>query len=303
MRLAGCPDATTLHNLVCTPRSRPGGDARFVINRDSQVKDAALVVVDEALMVGLEIGRHLKSFGVPILALGDPAQLPPVNDTPMFGIGDPDVMLTEVHRQAAGSAVLDLATMAREGRPIPSGTYGTSRVLKLSELDDHELLEFDQIIVHTNPMRHAVNLACRTALGRSSTRPEVGDKLVCEENHPDRGLYNGSMHRVLAVGADDSKKRTVSMIVSSLDYPSHSPVEVSVPIDSLMNPHARSGTKRKGVHWMSYGYAITAHKAQGSEWRRVLVIDEQRCFHDDRNRWLYTALTRASERVVLAGLA
>ena len=302
MRLAGCPDATTIHSLVCTPRSRPDGQMRFVINPRSSVSDAALVVVDEALMVDLELGQKLKSFKVPILALGDPAQLFPVNGPSIFGIGAPDVMLTQVHRQAAGNPVLELATMAREGRLIPSGTYGTSRVLRLAELADHELLDFDQIIVATNRMRFSINERCRIALGRRSTMPEAGDKLLSEENDPDRGLYNGGLHHVLAIGAEDSRKRALRMTLSSLDYPGHPSVEVAAAIEFLVNPQAKSGKKQGGVHRMSYGYAITAHKAQGSEWRRILVIDEHRCFAEDRNRWLYTALTRASESVVLARL-
>ena len=50
----------------------------------------------------------------------------------------------------------------------------------------------------------------------------------------------------------------------------------------------------------AYGYAITVHKAQGSEWDKVLVLEERFPFDKEEHaRWLYTAVTRASEKLVL----
>ncbi len=63
---------------------------------------AALVVIDECSMVDADLGNDLLSFGVPVLVLGDPAQLPPLRGGGFFTEAEPDVMLTEVHRQAEG---------------------------------------------------------------------------------------------------------------------------------------------------------------------------------------------------------
>jgi exodeoxyribonuclease V len=95
---------------------------RFVLNEQSIVRDAALIVLDEVSMVGDEMARDLLAFGKPILVLGDPGQLPPIKGDGAFTNTAPDVMLTEIHRQAGESAIIRLATMARQGRPIPTAS-------------------------------------------------------------------------------------------------------------------------------------------------------------------------------------
>jgi exodeoxyribonuclease V len=94
---------------------------RFVLNGQSIVRDAALIVLDEVSMVGDDMARDLLAFGKPILVLGDPGQLPPIRGEGAFTKAAPDVMLTEIHRQAGESAIIRLATMARQGQPIPYG--------------------------------------------------------------------------------------------------------------------------------------------------------------------------------------
>ena len=101
---------------------------RFALNPQSDAADARLIVLDEVSMVGEEMARDLMSFGKPILVLGDPGQLPPIKGEGAFTSDAPDVMLTEIHRQAAESAIIRLATMARQGEPIGFGEYDTLRL-------------------------------------------------------------------------------------------------------------------------------------------------------------------------------
>ena len=112
---------------------------KFLINEQSILRDADLLVLDEVSMVGKEMAHDLMAFGKPILVLGDPGQLPPVKDTGFFTETAPDVMLTEVHRQAGDSAILRLATLAREGLPIPPGAYD-DHVWKMSRRIDCSLI-------------------------------------------------------------------------------------------------------------------------------------------------------------------
>src|SRR5690606_24430402 len=100
----------------------------FSLNRDSAIDKAALVVIDECSMVDEEVGRDLLSFGKPVLVLGDPAQLPPIAGGGFFTEVEPDIMLTEVHRQAADDPIIHLSMLAREGRGLDYGIYGDSRV-------------------------------------------------------------------------------------------------------------------------------------------------------------------------------
>ena len=112
----------------------------FTLNTDSPLRGAALVVVDEYSMVDQQTGRDLLSFGCPVLALGDPGQLPPVRGTQFFS-GEPDVVLTQVHRQAEGSPIIRMSRDVREGRALVPGKYGSSSVLRRSQVSGPQLAE------------------------------------------------------------------------------------------------------------------------------------------------------------------
>src|SRR6478736_3478176 len=128
MRARGCPEASTIHAMIYRSRESDEGGPLFVLNRSSVAAKAALIVVDECSMVDAELGRDLASFGRPVLVLGDPAQLPPVKGGGFFTADPPDVLLTEVHRQARDNPIIRLSMAVREGRPLERGAYGESRV-------------------------------------------------------------------------------------------------------------------------------------------------------------------------------
>jgi tRNA A37 threonylcarbamoyladenosine biosynthesis protein TsaE len=110
LRRKGCEDASTIHSLIYRlDDEKAGWQPSFRLNRDSAVKDAALVIIDECSMVGEDVGRDLLSYGTKVLVLGDPAQLPPVKGEGFFTNAEPDVMLTEVHRQARDNSIIDLS--------------------------------------------------------------------------------------------------------------------------------------------------------------------------------------------------
>ena len=139
---------------------------RFALNPQSDAADAKLIVLDEVSMVGEEMARDLMSFGKPILVLGDPGQLPPIKGEGAFTRDTPDVMLTEVHRQAAELAIIRLATMARQGVPIGFGTYDRS-VAKMRKADvtPEQALRSGQLICGMNATRLQLNNAMRAAAG------------------------------------------------------------------------------------------------------------------------------------------
>jgi exodeoxyribonuclease-5 len=168
MRAKGCTDAATIDALIYCPQlqiscvaeepceSPPCGERcqyfreRFVgrtLNQDSAVADAQLVIIDEVSMVGEQMGHDLLSFGKPVLVLGDIAQLPPIGDGGFFTKHKPDFQLTEVHRQAFGSPIIELATRVREGWRLLPGSYGDSAVVV--DISVEEMLNFDQIICGT----------------------------------------------------------------------------------------------------------------------------------------------------------
>ena len=323
----GCPQATTIHRMIYKvekpDRSRllrlmeKLQDARnkeeaeklkieiekekekisqpsFRLNyEDSPLFGASIAIIDEVSMVNDKIGRDLLSFEKRVLVLGDPAQLPPVKGTGYFDREDPDSLLTEIHRQAEGNPIIKLATEARKGNRLKEGIYGDSRVMR-GEPSEEDSIEADQIIVGTNRLRVQVNHAMRHHLGFTPNHPVPGDKIVCLRNNHDIGIYNGQIwyvKDVLEVG-----KNYISLRIDN--------EWADEPLEVVSHLHYFQGRKgnldyfAKGEQF-DYGYALTCHKAQGSQWNNVMIFDESYCFRDDRDRWMYTAVTRAAEKVTV----
>lgn len=269
----------------------------FTLNEESVVRDAALVVVDECSMVDGQMGEDLLKFGVKVLVLGDPAQLPPVKGNGgFFTDAKPDFMLTDVQRQARDNPIIALATSVREGvRPAP-GEWGGSRVLAArSRLDSGEVVSAGQVLVGKNATRRSYNQRIRQLLGRTQSLPETDDKLVCLRNDHDLGLLNGGLWRVKSCLGDSDE---CMLSLASMDL-----LDVQVDCNAHSAPFLGEEVpwfQRKDAQEFDYGYAMTVHKSQGSQWEDVIIFDESSVFRQDWNRWLYTAITRAAERVTIA---
>ena len=195
MRSRGCPDARTIHSLIYRPQDIDAEEPSFVLNADSDASSAQLIVIDECSMVDETLGNDLLSFGKPVLVLGDPAQLPPVKGGGFFTAVEPDFMLTEIHRQAAGDPIIRMSMEVREGRRIALGSYGDSRVIARRDIDGDAVTAADQTLVGLNRTRRAYNRRLREILGFHTAYPESGDKLVCLKNDPQKGLLNGGLWR------------------------------------------------------------------------------------------------------------
>lgn len=271
----------------------------FILNDQSKVKDADLVVIDECSMVDAKMGQDLLSFGTPVLVLGDPAQLPPVGGAGYFTEGvTPDVMLTEIHRQAEESPILRMATKVRNKEPLELGEWGDNcRVLaKGTKIDPEEVLAFDQVLVGKNVTRRSSNKRLRQLKEIHDPYPVIGDRLVCLKNNSELGLLNGSIFHVADVtGVMDQK---VFMSITPED--SIISVEVSAHEHYFLGKEEElKWFERREAQEFDYGYALTVHKSQGSQWDSVCVFDESFCFKADRWRWLYTGITRAAEKVTV----
>jgi len=298
MRLNGCGDAQTIHSLIYQATQRSDGSMEYKLDPESPCRDASLIAVDEVSMVDEDLARDLLSFGRPILVLGDPAQLPPVRSAGYFTNAEPDFMLTEIHRQATGNPIIRLATEVREGRVPEYGDYGPCRVVPRGTVSNEQALEADQLLVGKNATRTAYNAKIRRLLGRSSHMPIRGDRLVCLRNDKSLGLFNGATFRVARVL--ETRPFHVLMEVVSEDFPKNPIVKVKVRREFFEGGVESLTSKEKyGTQEFDYGYAMTVHKAQGSQWKNVLLYDESGMFRDDWWRWLYTGITRASENLTL----
>jgi exodeoxyribonuclease-5 len=265
----------------------------FTRNDASPVRDAELIIIDECSMVDETMGEDLLSFGTKVLVLGDPAQLPPVRGGGFFTEQQPDVMLTEVHRQARDNPIIEMATRVRNGDTLPLGTYGTSCVVNKINKDD--VLSADQLLVGKNLTRKNCNRRVREHLGIKNVLPVNGDRLVCLRNNHDLGLLNGGIWNVVEAEGNNADAHMRLSLQSD---------DSEIALDVEAHTHYFLGKEedmpwweRKEAEEFDYGYALTVHKSQGSQWNNVCLFDESNVFKKDSKRWLYTGITRAAESV------
>ncbi len=329
LRKKGVPNASTIHKLIYMPKSK--SQARlldlqnerarllthkpvpetliakvnaaieaeqnnlarpmFQLNMESELNNAALVVVDEYSMIDEQMGKDLLSFGCPVLALGDPAQLPPVKGNAFFN-NRPDLLLTEIHRQAADNPIIWLSKEVREGRDLKPGRYGESTVVRYSEAKPtlaEKVLSTDQLLVGRNATRSSSNIRTRQLLNHEGPMPVANDKLVCLRNNHELGLLNGQIW----TSTEPAKSADPYITLEIVDEDG-AQLTVDAHPDYFHGGKPSYWEKGKAEEF-DYGYALTVHKAQGSQWDNVLLLDEW--YMRERKEWLYTAITRAAERI------
>lgn len=296
MQQNGCEGARTIHSLIYNPLINTNGSFNWTLKTEGDIFDAKLIIIDEVSMINDQLAADLLHFGIPILAMGDPFQLPPIGDPGVFSSVAPDVLLTEVHRQVTGNPVLQIAMGLRTGHRPAIGAYGASRVIAQEKLTEMDLLTADQIIAGTNATRWDYNMIMRGLLGFKGDLPVRGERIICLKNLERLGLINGESLRVLS--APIVKGDDVTLQVISDSSPERA-FEVTISAEQFISGKAPAYA-RNNKPAFDFAYAITCHKAQGSQWRNVLVIDESSSFREDADRWLYTAVTRAQECVTIA---
>lgn len=299
MRKNGCQGARTIHSLIYKAIEAEDGTVHFEFNPASDIAMCSLVIIDECSMVDEALARDLLSFGKPVLVLGDPAQLPPVDGAGYFTECEPDIMLTEIHRQSSDNPIIHLATQVRMGNTLNLGQFGESKVIARPMLSDAK--EADQILVGRNATRESMNLRMRKLLDFKGELPMAGERLICLKNDRELGIFNGG---TFTVGREIRKNYPTQFMFLALK----SEDEVAGAMPTVVKVHKSFFTADtpkpdwrmlKGSQEFDYGYAITVHKAQGSQWEHVMVQDESWCFREMNLRWLYTAITRASEKVTI----
>jgi exodeoxyribonuclease-5 len=267
-----------------------------------------LVVADEASMIPEQLWADLTGHGVPVLAIGDHGQLPPVQSA--FSLmSSPDLRLEEIHRQSAadpdGMAILNMSRWAREHGYIPGGWYGPSCVKTTPDRMGHEGLhpgDANMILCATNATRAWHNDAMRAWHGRSGP-PAPGDVVICLRNNYGEGLFNGQRGTVrenrgaACVNGTDAWQLAVDMDGQDLSWEG---AVAAAPFGQL--PEAARSIRDRSIALFDWGYALTTHKSQGSAADNVLVIEESWPPPGEiRSRWLYTAVTRAVKQLTVVG--
>lgn len=291
--------------------------------RESIDKDIRLIVLDEASMVSDEIIEDLANFGIKLLLCGDNAQLPPVEGLNNC-LKNPDYTLTNIVRQELDNPIIRLSQMAREGEYIPYGRYGNtvavvSRHTFAGERRRQSLLHANQIICGINKTRMHINDEVRRYNGLGAL-PQTGDKLICTQNnwetYIDSELRFNLVNGIIGTAYDTfyDVEKAIGFMQFMPDFldeycPEALPFDAGIFIDGNYR-YRRSDyfekTDESGepvgaftLNRFEYGYCISCHKAQGSEFDDVIVFDESYAFKEDKNRWLYTAITRAKKKLII----
>jgi len=301
--------AQTLHRLmyVIEEDLSYAGYTKLVFRkRDFIDPSIKLIVVDEISMVDSELMRDLLSFGVPIIALGDPGQLPPVKGDSNGYLDNPDVFLEEIHRQAAGNPIIYLSMLARQGKKIEMGKYGTNvLVVSPDQITDSAMRRLGtkgQIICGYNRSRTAINSRVRQMLGFESDLPEIGDKVICTRNNwmeavEGTPLINGTIGEVTGVGGINRRENKL-LLSFQPDFANTSYIDLECDTQEFLNV-PKDKVIRNDYNKFDYGYAITCHKSQGAEFDDVLLFEEI-LNPEMHSRWFYTGITRAAKTLVIA---
>lgn len=271
-----------------------------------------LIVIDEAYSMPYKLKKDIEKFGIKIIACGDQGQLPPVNDSPAYLARGKIYHLTKCMRQLGREDINYIATRAGKGLPLINGYYGNSIVIDKNDLTIDMLLWADAVICTRNDTRDKINNKIRKTLGYTTDIPMMGEKVVCRSNNWLECIYldngsqinpvNGLICRVLSqpdVSSFDGK------LFSMTFYPELAPQAIfnesrcnylHMISDSKTRTNIRNNRYQYG-NMFEYAYAITAHVAQGSQFHKVVYIEEP-FGHGLQNSLNLVGASRADEALI-----
>ena len=325
LRKKGNKNAMTLHKLLYDSFPKAGGG---FIRIPKKTLEYTIVVVDEVSMVPKFMIDMLLAHKVFVLFLGDPFQLPMIDKNELHTLLDkPHVFLDQIMRQAEESEIIRLTKTIREEQPIDFYNGNEVIVAPRKELVTGHLLWADNIICATNATRHGINKQMRELLGYEGVLCPK-EKIIIKRNYWEDCNEDGDALVNGTIGIVDNIFDSIIQIPGYIKNDRHR-------IPTIMAEFTPDGGKSFGtidfdkdfmvnetpcVDWRvayqigklrnklgdilpkqaTYGYALTCHASQGSEWEKVLVMEESFPFDKEEHaRWLYTACTRASEKLVL----
>lgn len=301
----------TIHSLMYS--AEVDKDGRVISWKRSKELEYDLLIIDEASMVNSEIWRDLLSYQLPIIAVGDHGQLPPIESSGFNLMNEPILRLEKIHRQAQGNPIIEVATMAREQGQIPFKKF-SSTVMKVHGNSDDATQIFERmaqsrdqdslILCSRNRTRIKLNKHVRALREIESESPQVGETLICLKNNYTTNcgpIFNGMLGRVQSLSPKEEH-----WYDASIEFYDDGRI-FSGDISKHQFHQEKYLDKVEGVHYskigdrFDFGYALTVHKAQGSQASKVLLFEEYAPYMKgiEWNRWLYTAVTRASEELYI----
>jgi exodeoxyribonuclease V len=298
----------TIHRLIYRPILNDGD----VVGWERLPKDEFpydLIVVDEASMINRDIWNDLLALNKPILAVGDHGQLPPIDGN--FNLMEnPQLRLEDIYRQEINNPIIKISEIARKYGEVPVEVFSnTVKKMDKKNRDTGEFLEgmfegYDtdtMVLTGYNRSRVKLNQGIRQLLGFETPTPSQGDRVICLKNNHRENIFNGMMGTVTDVtedSVDGFKYYDAQIELDEEDFSYFGKVAME-----QFGQQSTLDSVPDGIDLFDFGYALTVHKAQGSQARRVVVFEERFSRMDDEmwRRWLYTAVTRAVEELYIVG--
>lgn len=292
-------EVTNFHRVIYKTHVRSDGRVTFYKDPNWS-NDFDVVLVDESSMIDNQTHRDILSGGIPVVFFGDPFQLPPVGSNDSIS-SKPDILLDEVFRQRGDSYILDIATDLRNG---------INRVHELPKAEFDEAISIvnepaNVALFYTNKDRVQFNKLFRLEYDYGGS-PLVGlERCVGLQNNHAISLYNGSSVLVRDVQEYITcPKNNMEFAIVNAAWDDKE-AQIAVPAAQLGNPQrimTQDTHALPPIAPLDYAYALTAHKAQGSQYTQVVIKDPVWFAKKDWHnycRWLYTAITRATDECYL----
>ena len=308
----------TIHGLIYRPRMGLDGRGRKIIigwvRKEFLPYD--LIIMDEASMVSLPVWNDLLAYKRPLVAVGDHGQLPPIGNEEGV-IAAPDFILNKIHRQALSSPIIRLSVDVRKTGKIPVGVFDENVFkLKWSEPKCQELfrnIEHDENVIvlsATNRLRVSLNKEIRDRQGFTQNEPYPGERVICLKNNHHTKVMNGQLGTLLWLVPHgrhiynvtvqmDNTKDLYHTLVHDCCFGEEKYDGAYEEVSYKKIGHLLRHTKFDSVDLFDFGYAISVHRSQGSEWDKVVLFEEKVAWWESNfyKRWLYTAITRAREKL------
>ena len=307
----------TIHSVLYDYLGEKHGQMMWK-TKDHRMVLGDLIIVDEASMITPKILKDLLRLNRPILFVGDPGQLPPIDSECFQPLLDTPFILTEIHRQAWDNPIIQLATRIRQGETIDYGVYG-NKAAKLrqrsretqkmlggfysSMLKDPEKI----ILCAKNYTRTSTNSVIRYKAGLGK-HPEKGERIICLKNNKEMGLMNGFIVPLESCFVKKDRLYHLELgsygraycHAKSFNSADQKALKTALSQDREL---IKNYTDPDSIMFFDYAYAITVHKSQGSEWEKVVLFDERLPFYSEEEyrKWLYTGVTRAKEKLLIVG--
>jgi len=308
----------TIHGLIYKPNIDPktGELIGFTKNSYDDI-NTDLIIIDECSMIDKDIFNDLLYYNVPIIFIGDNAQLPPVSNKRFDIFENISSQLTKIHRQAEESMIIQLSMMVRNNEPIEQGHGDDCARLDWVEDKDardciygHDPYSDEIILCGMNKTRQRLNRIVRKKQGRINPSPYTGEKIVCLQNNHNLGVMNGQIGFVdklypfsdyayemdMDFNGIKSRHCVYSQGFGKIKQDDYWKVSRSFGCRSDLEEH-----KYKKLDSFDYGYALSVHKSQGSQWDSVILINERNGYqsNEDYRKWLYTGITRAERKLII----